>query len=169
MTTMTLKLAEAFAVRGVYAPGFGRLLHLRVVNQNSLIVNLPTPVFRDNEFALTIVYSGRLEPSELDREAVDVRDAGAAAERETTQIPLEPRYIYSNNSFWYPQSTVSDYALGTLAGHGADRVRSRGDGHADRSAEAREAATARRCRAGRRRSSSRTIGPSATSRSSSAA
>ena len=73
MTTMTLKLAEAFAVRGVYAPGFGRLLHLRVVNQNSLIVNLPTPVFRDNEFTLTIVYSGRLEPSELDREAVDVR------------------------------------------------------------------------------------------------
>ena len=63
MTTMTLKLAEAFTVRGVYAPGFGRLLHLRVVNQNSFIVNLPAPVFRDNEFALTIVYSGRLEPS----------------------------------------------------------------------------------------------------------
>ncbi len=73
MTTMTLKLAEAFTVRGVYAPGFGRLLHLRVVNQNSLIVNLPSPVFRDNEFTLTIVYSGRLEPSELDREAVDLQ------------------------------------------------------------------------------------------------
>ena len=29
-------------------------------------------------------------------------------------IPLEPRYIYSNNSYWYPQSTVSDYALSTL-------------------------------------------------------
>ncbi len=110
MTTMTLKLAEAFTVRGVYAPGFGRLLHLRVVNQNSLIVNLPTPVFRDNEFALTIVYSGRLEPSELDREAVNLQ----TQEREVTSIPLEPRYIYSNNSFWYPQSTVSDYALGTL-------------------------------------------------------
>jgi Peptidase family M1 domain len=114
MTTMTLKLAEAFAVRGVYAPGVGRLLHLRVVNQNSLIVNLPTPVFRDNEFTLTIVYSGRLEPSELDREAVDVRSQESQRERETAQIPLEPRYIYSNNSFWYPQSTVSDYALGTL-------------------------------------------------------
>ena len=73
MTTMTLKLAEALTVRGVYAPGFGRLLHLRVVNQNSLIVNLPAPVFSDNEFALTIVYSGRLEPSELDREAIDRR------------------------------------------------------------------------------------------------
>ncbi len=114
MTTMTLKLAEAYAVRGVYAPGVGRLLHLRVVNQNSLIVNLPTPVFRDNEFTLTIVYSGRLEPTELDREAVDVRTQEPQRERETAQIPLEPRYIYSNNSFWYPQSTVSDYALGTL-------------------------------------------------------
>jgi len=112
MTTMTLKLAEAFAVRGVYAPGFGRLLHLRVINQNSLIVNLPAPVFRDNEFTLTVVYSGRLEPSELDREAVDVQ--AAQQERETTQIPLEQRFIYSNSSFWYPQSTVSDYALGTL-------------------------------------------------------
>ncbi len=111
MTTMTLKLAEAFTVRGVYAPGFGRLLHLRVVNQNSLIVNLPSPVFRDNEFALTIVYSGRLEPSELDREAINLQ---STQEREPVTIPLEPRYIYSNNSFWYPQSTVSDYALGTL-------------------------------------------------------
>ena len=112
MTTMTLKLAEAFTVRGVYAPGFGRLLHLRVINQNSLIVNLPSPVFRDNEFTLTIVYSGRLEPSELDREAILLQTQ--QQEREPIQIPLEPRYIYSNNSFWYPQSTVSDYALGTL-------------------------------------------------------
>ena len=113
MTTMTLKLAEALTVRGVYAPGFGRLLHLRVVNQNSLIVNLPAPVFRDNEFALTIIYSGRLEPSELDREAIAVQQT-AQQEREPLVIPLEPRYIYSNNSYWYPQSTVSDYALGTL-------------------------------------------------------
>ena len=113
MTTMTLKLAEALTVRGVYAPGFGRLLHLRVVNQNSLIVNLPAPVFRDNEFALTIIYSGRLEPSELDREAIAVQQT-AQQEREPLVIPLEPRYIYSNNSYWYPQSTVSDYALGTV-------------------------------------------------------
>ena len=113
MTTMTLKLAEALTVRGVYAPGFGRLLHLRVVNQNSLIVNLPAPLFRDNEFALTILYSGRLEPSELDREAIDVQQT-SQQEREPLIIPLEPRYIYSNNSYWYPQSTVSDYALGTV-------------------------------------------------------
>ncbi len=112
MTTMTLKLAEALSVRGVYAPGIGRLLHLRVVNQNSLIVNLPSPLFRDAELNLTIVYSGRLEPSELDREAVLVQQT--ERDRDPVPIPLEPRFIYSNNSFWYPQSTVSDYALATL-------------------------------------------------------
>jgi hypothetical protein len=113
MTTMTLKLAEPLTVRGVYAPGVGRLLHLRIVNQNSLIVNLPTPVFRDNEFSLSVVYSGRLEPSELDREAIDLQER-QQPEREPVTIPLEPRFIYSNNSYWYPQSTVSDYALATM-------------------------------------------------------
>jgi hypothetical protein len=113
MTTMTLKLAEQLTVRGVYAPGLGRLLHLRVVNQNSVIVNLPSPAFRDNEFNLTVVYSGRLEPSELDREAITLQTQ-QQTEREQTPIPLEPRFIYSNNSYWYPQSTVTDYALATL-------------------------------------------------------
>ena len=145
MTTMTLKLAEAFTVRGVYAPGFGRLLHLRVVNQNSLIVNLPTPVFRDNEFTLTIVYSGRLEPSELDREAVDVQTP--QQEREPIDIPLEPRYIYSNNSFWYPQSTVSDYALGTLRVTVPTEFDVVATGTLTGPAEARAATTRRRVRA----------------------
>ncbi len=120
MTTMTLKLAEALdACAASTAPGAGRLLHLRVVNQNNLIVNLPYAVFRDNEFTLSVIYSGRLEPSEIDREAIAlaamaVAQSGQAQERDVVTIPLEPRYIYSNNSYWYPQSTVSDYALGTL-------------------------------------------------------
>ncbi|HET7220652.1 MAG TPA: M1 family aminopeptidase [Vicinamibacterales bacterium] len=117
MTTITLKLAEALTVRGVYAPGAGRLLHLRVVNQNNLIVNLPAPMFRDNELMLRVAYSGRLEPSEMDREAIALGGEGQTQqqpERELPTIPLEPRYIYSNNSYWYPQSTVSDYALATL-------------------------------------------------------
>ena len=164
---MTLRIAEALTVRGVYAPGFGRLLHLRVVDQNSLIVNLPSPVFRDNEFTLTIVYSGRLEPSELDREAIDLRSQ--QQEREPLTIPLEPRYIYSNNSLLVSavdgqrlrarhgcgSRCPADYdvvASGTPAGpptpidrHGARRSRPR------------------RC------SCSRTIGRSAISRASSAA
>ncbi len=167
MTTMTLKLAEALTVRGVYAPGFGRLLHLRVVNQNSLIVNLPAPVFRDNEFALTIIYSGRLEPSELDREAIDVsKPRSRNASR--SSIPLEPRYIYSNNSYWYPQSTVSDYALGTLRITVPSEYDVVATGTLDRAAEAGRPRR-RPAHARRRRSFSRTIGRFATSRASSAA
>ena len=112
MTTMTLKLAENLTVRGVYAPRVGRLLHLRVVNQNNLIVNLPSPAFKDQEFTLSVTYAGRLEPSEIDAEAIAPQQQ--QQEREVTTIPLESRYIYSNNSYWYPQSTVSDYALATM-------------------------------------------------------
>ena len=125
MTTMTLKLAEAFTVRGVYAPGFGRLLHLRVVNQNSLIVNLPSPVFRDNEFALTIVYSGRLEPSELDREAIDLQIAAAGTrtghDSARAALHLQQQLVLV--------SAVDGQRLRArhAAGHGADRLRRRGD------------------------------------------
>jgi hypothetical protein len=110
LVTMTLRLAESLAVRGVYSPEFGRLLHLRVVGQNSLIVNLPAPVNRGEEVSLTIVYGGRVEPQELEREAIEV----SPQDPEPVQIPLEPRFIYSNRSYWYPQSTVTDYATSRL-------------------------------------------------------
>jgi hypothetical protein len=108
MTTLTLRLAESLAVRGVYSPEFGRLLHLRIVNQNSLIVNLPEPVARDSELTLNVVYGGRVEPQELDREAIAV--SPPQQDQDVIQIPLEPRYIYSNRSYWYPQGSVTDYA-----------------------------------------------------------
>ena len=110
LATMTLRLAESLAVRGVYSPEFGRLLHLRVVGQNSLIVNLPAPINRGDDVSLTIVYGGRVEPQELEREAIEV----TAQDPEPAQIPLEPRFIYSNRSYWYPQSTVTDYATARL-------------------------------------------------------
>jgi hypothetical protein len=115
MTTMQLKLAEALTVRGVYAQGMGRLLHLRVVGQNSLILSLPAPVQPDTELVLTVVYSGRLESQELEREAIAVQQQQQQQqERESAAMPLEPRFLYSNRSYWYPQSTVTDYALATL-------------------------------------------------------
>ena len=111
MTTLTLRLAESLAVRGVYSPEFGRLLHLRIVNQNSLIVNLPEPVGRDSEITLNVIYGGRVEPQELDREAIAV---SAQQDQDVIQIPLEPRYIYSNRSYWYPQGGVTDYATARM-------------------------------------------------------
>ena len=110
LTTLTLRLAESLTVRSIASPELGRLLHLRVVGQNSVIVNLPTTVRRDTQLSLFVVYSGRIEPQSLEREAIAVQ----AQVEEAVQIRLEPQYLYSNRSYWYPQATVTDYATGEL-------------------------------------------------------
>ncbi len=113
LTAITLRLADSLVVRSVVSPEFGRLLHLRVAGQNGVIVNFPTPLARDTELWLNVVYGGRLEPQQIDREGIAV----AAAQQPMVQeyfIPVEPHYIYSNRSYWYPQSTVTDYATATL-------------------------------------------------------
>ncbi len=111
-SSLTFKLAEMVNVRSVYSQEFGRLLHLRVVGQNSLIVNLPEFAQRGTELQITIAYSGMVPPQPLDREAMQIGQAPQP--RETTEIPLEPRYLYSNRSYWYPQSPVTDYATARI-------------------------------------------------------
>jgi hypothetical protein len=108
-STLSLRLAESLNVRAVASPQFGRLLHLRVVGQNSLIISLPGTVMEGTEFWLAITYAGRLPPQAIDREAISI-----AQEVRENFIPLEPHFIYSNRSYWYPQSTVTDYAPAKL-------------------------------------------------------
>ncbi|MBA2258759.1 MAG: hypothetical protein H0W18_07680 [Acidobacteria bacterium] len=110
VAVLNMRLAESLAVRGVYSPDFGRLLHLRVVNQNSLIVSLPVTAVRGSELWLNIFYSGRVQSQELDREAIAV-----SQDPEIVGIPAEPRYLYSHRAYWYPQSPVSDYAPARLS------------------------------------------------------
>ena len=107
VATINLRLAEQLSVSGVFSPNYGRLLHLRVVNQNSLIVSLPRTLTRGEELWLNIRYAGRMPPQELEREAISVSQQEL---RDGVILPPEPRYIYSNRTYWYPQSVVSDYA-----------------------------------------------------------
>ena len=127
LASITLRLANPLVVRTVYSRPFGRLLHLRVVGQNSVILNLPTTVVRGTEFEVEIEYNGRLEPQQLDREAAMVSaDAQETQYSEFVLLP-EAQYIYSNRSYWYPQATVSDYATARLqltVPHGFDVVAS---------------------------------------------
>jgi hypothetical protein len=111
LTTLSLRLAEPLVVRGVYSPQLGRLLHLRIIGQHSLIVNLPVIASRDTEIVLNVIYAGRVEPQELEREAIGVTQD---QDREQIQIPLEPRYLYSNRSYWYPQGSVTDFATARM-------------------------------------------------------
>ena len=108
MSSLTLRIADALAVRGVYSPELGRLIHLRVVGQNAVIVNFPIPI-PGQRLSLQVVYGGRLEPQELDREAIAFDQ-----DQEPVILQPEPRYIYSNRSYWYPQSTVGDYATARM-------------------------------------------------------
>ena len=111
-SSLTLKLAETTTVRGVYSPDFGRLLHLRVVGQNSVIVNLPEVLARDTELWLNVMYAGPVAPQALDREAIQVGQSQSV--QESTEMPLQQRFLYSNRSYWYPQSSVTDYATATI-------------------------------------------------------
>ena len=111
MSTMRLRLAESLVVRSVISKEHGRLMHLRVIGQNNVIVTLPHPVTRDDTIELEVRYGGRLPAQLPDREAVTV---SAGQDFEPITIPPEPRWIYSNRSYWYPQSTVQDFATARL-------------------------------------------------------
>jgi hypothetical protein len=109
VTTLTIKLAEPLVVRSVSSPQFGRLLNIRIVRQSSVLISLPAIIPPQTDVELTIRYGGRLEPQTIDREAIAF-DQERPTQSEAVVIPPEPSYVYSNNSFWYPQGTVTDYA-----------------------------------------------------------
>ena len=85
--------------------------------------NLPALLGANEELTLTVSYSGRLEPQSPDRETLGVlqddgfgRGAGAQPSfPDDISVPrAEPSFLYSNRSFWYPQSTISDYATARI-------------------------------------------------------
>ena len=127
---MTLHLAEPLVVRSITSREFGRLLHLRVVGQNSILISLPAGVPSDTELELTVVYGGRLASQTVDREAISVQQGSAQVQHEEVTIPLEPHFVYSNRSYWYPQATVTDYATASPHDRRAGGVRRGRERHA---------------------------------------
>ncbi len=114
VSTLTLRLDERLDVRAVSSPDFGRLMHLRVLGQNNLIVNLPAGVLQGTELELTVSYAGRLPPQSLERETIGVDQDTQLPQVVEIAVPPEPHWVYSNGAYWYPQSTVSDYATATM-------------------------------------------------------
>jgi hypothetical protein len=109
LSSLTLRLAEQLTVRDVVSVEFGRLLHFRVRNQNSVVVNLPVALTRETETTLVVTYSGELPSQRVDGEAL------ALAGQDTLFVlSTEPHYLLSNRASWYPQGEVTDYATATL-------------------------------------------------------
>jgi hypothetical protein len=116
---ITIRLADSLTVRSVVSSQFGRLFSLRVPNQNAVLVNLPATLLQDTETTLTIAYGGRLEPQPADRETLLLaglgQDRGSSAFVDDPMFPRpEASYLYSNQSYWYPQSPITDYATATI-------------------------------------------------------
>jgi hypothetical protein len=110
--TLTLRLADSLVVRSVTSPQFGRLLHLRVVGQNNVLVGFPATVVADTDIDLVITYGGRLPPQGVDREALALDQD--RVQEDVILLPIDPQFLYSNRSYWYPQAPVTDYAPATL-------------------------------------------------------
>ena len=121
---LTLRFADSLNVSSVTSAEFGRLLFLRVRNQNSMIINLPAPVARDFSMVLTIAYSGRLTRQSIQDESLFIRSGvgsgeplGSSKDEQRSSQPddvpavaAEPKWLFSNRNYWYPQNQVTDYA-----------------------------------------------------------
>ena len=112
ITSFSLRLADDLAVRSVTSNEYGPLLFFRMNGQNNLVVNLPSEVPGGTEFSVTVTYEGDLAAQELDENWIG---------RQRVLLDLEPlfgigepRYVYSNRSYWYPQGLVTDYATATM-------------------------------------------------------
>jgi hypothetical protein len=114
LSTLMLRLAEPLVIRSVVSAQFGRLLHLRVVGQNNVLIGFPGTVPPDTDFDVTVTYGGRLPAQGLDREAIAVQQPQERSQQEDIIVPMEPYYVYSNRSYWYPQAPVTDYATASM-------------------------------------------------------
>ncbi|MDP2052850.1 MAG: M1 family aminopeptidase, partial [Acidobacteriota bacterium] len=121
---LTLRFADSLNVSSITSDEFGRLMFLRIRNQNSVLVNLPSPVARDFHLTLTVNYSGRLMRTSFQDESVAVSGPAPPAPpappalqgQRSSQpddlpfVPAEPKWLLSNRSYWYPQAQVTDFA-----------------------------------------------------------
>jgi hypothetical protein len=108
VSTLLVRLADSLVVTGVTSVEYGRLLHLRLRSQNMILVNMPRTLLQDSDLTLVIAYSGRVPTQNLD---IDTIQTGQEPQPPST---LEPSYLLSNQSFWYPQNPIPDYATATL-------------------------------------------------------
>jgi hypothetical protein len=119
LATLTLRLENELNVEGIASVEHGRLLYLRLRDQNSVIVSLPTALRAGEELTLLVAYSGPVRNETLDNYAIVQGDLRSNVEVLANGniypfYPPEPNLLLSNRSYWYPQGPVTDYATATL-------------------------------------------------------
>jgi hypothetical protein len=111
LSSLMLRLADELAVRNIVSLEYGRLLYLRVRDQDNVIVNFPVPLRSGAELTLLVTYAGRITPQDIEDESVQNDDR---RDEQPPLIPPEPNFLLSSRSYWYPQNPIPDYATATL-------------------------------------------------------
>jgi hypothetical protein len=111
VSTLLIRLADPLVVTGITSVEYGRLLHLRLQNQNMILVNMPRALSQDSDLTLVITYAGRLPSQNLD---IDTIQTGRDSQPFASLSSVELSYLLSNQSFWYPQNPIPDYATATM-------------------------------------------------------
>jgi hypothetical protein len=115
LAALTMKLTEGFTVRSIISKELGRMLFLRVRNQNAIVINLPSPVARDSDLTLDVEYAGRAQSQAIEQESIDVQgERQRGVDVDLPYVPPEPNWLFSNRAQWYPQGSVSDYATARI-------------------------------------------------------
>ncbi len=113
VSSVMLRLAEPLVVSSVTSVEYGALLHLRVHGQNAVLISLPRIAPQDSDLTLVVAYAGALSAQEMDVDNVQVSRDGQPA-TDASGFALEPNFLLSNRSNWYPQNPVPDYATATI-------------------------------------------------------
>jgi hypothetical protein len=114
LSTLTLRLADPLDVTSVTSVEYGRLLHLRVKNQNTIMVSLPRQLPQDSDITLILNYEGRVAPDPIETETLQPGQDQPSSPGDNPFSNHEPHYLLSNRSLWYPQNPVPDYATATI-------------------------------------------------------
>lgn len=117
LSSLTLRLADELRVSSVWSPELGPLLPLRTAGYDSLVLALPGVVEPGRLITLDVQYHGRLAPLELTQESLRV-DADATVQDPSgfpdLPVTYEPRYLYSQRSWWYPQTSLPRHATASI-------------------------------------------------------
>ena len=108
----SLRLADELTVSSVSSSEFGPLLFFRMSGQDNIVIDLPSELSNGTEFTVSVSYQGVLRGQELDENWIGRQRF--LFEAQGLFGVGEPRYLYSNRSYWYPQAIVSDYATATM-------------------------------------------------------
>jgi hypothetical protein len=106
VSTLRLRLDDSLRVESVRSAG-GSHLFLRIRNQNSVMVSLGHLAGAVGEIALSVRYSGTLDPGAIDHEMLQQEPTRDLREDD---IPIENVLVYANRTPWYPQGATEDYA-----------------------------------------------------------